>query len=81
MTCGSGPPHWTASCSEVEGVHNCGAVARFLHGGSPFRPLVSAKTRERLTAGRLHAPCAAVRLLRASGQYVWHVGAWPRAIG
>jgi hypothetical protein len=62
MTCGSGPPRWTASCSEAEGVHNRGVVACLLCDGSPFRPLISAETRERLTAGRLHAPCAAVRL-------------------
>jgi hypothetical protein len=63
MTCGPGPPCWTTGCSEAEGVHNRGAVVHFLRGGSPFRPLVSAKMRERLTAGRLHAPYAAVRLL------------------
>ena len=33
-------------------------------------PLAAAKPRGRTTAGRLHAPCAAVRLLRASGQLV-----------
>jgi hypothetical protein len=34
-------PH--AGCVEVEGVRPRGAVARRLHGGPPFRPLVSAK--------------------------------------
>jgi hypothetical protein len=62
MTCGPGPPCWTTGCGEVEGAHNRGAVVRFLCGNSPFRPLVLVKMRERLTAGRLHAPCAAVRL-------------------
>jgi hypothetical protein len=42
---------WTAGCSEAEGAHNRGAVVRFPRGGSTFRPLVSAKMRERLTVG------------------------------
>jgi hypothetical protein len=62
MTCGPGTRCWTASCSEAEGAHNRGAVVRFLRGGSPFRPLVSAKMKGRTTAGRLHAPYVAVRL-------------------
>jgi hypothetical protein len=56
MTCGPGPPCWTVGCSEAEGAHNREAVVRFPRGGSTFRPLVSAKMREHLTAGRLHAP-------------------------
>jgi hypothetical protein len=36
MTCGPGPPCWTAGCSEAEGAHNRGAVVRFLCVGSPF---------------------------------------------
>jgi hypothetical protein len=52
----------TAGCSEAEGAHNREAVVRFLRGGSPFRLLVLAKTNGRITAGRLHASCAAVRL-------------------
>jgi hypothetical protein len=51
-------------------VHNRGAVACFLHGGPPFRPLVSARMRGRITAGRLHVSCAAVCLLRVPGQLV-----------
>jgi hypothetical protein len=51
MTCGPGPPCWTAGCNEAERVHNRGAVACFLRGGPPFRPLVSARMRERLPAG------------------------------
>jgi hypothetical protein len=36
MTCGPGPPSWTAGCSEAEGVHSRATVVRFLHGGSPL---------------------------------------------
>jgi hypothetical protein len=62
MTCGPGPPCWIAGCSEAEGAHNHGAVVRFLRGGSSSLPLVSAKMKGRITAGRLHAPRAAIRL-------------------
>jgi hypothetical protein len=62
MTHGPGPLCWPAGCSEAKGAHNRGAVVRFLRGGSPFRPLVLAKMKGRITAGRLHAPCAVVRL-------------------
>jgi hypothetical protein len=62
MTCGPGPLSWTASCGGAEGAYSRGTVVRFLRGGSPLRPLDSAKMKGRLTAGRLHAPCAAVRL-------------------
>jgi hypothetical protein len=70
MTCGLGPPCWTAGCNEAERVYDRGAIARFLRGGPPFRLLVSARMRERLTAGYLHALCALVRPLRVSGQFV-----------
>jgi hypothetical protein len=33
LTCGPEPPCWAAGCSEAEGVHNRGAVVRFLRGG------------------------------------------------
>jgi hypothetical protein len=46
MTCGPGPPCWTAGCDEAERVHNCGAVACLLRGGPPFRPLVLARMGE-----------------------------------
>jgi hypothetical protein len=36
MTCGPGPPCWTAGCSEAEGAHNGGAVVHFLRGGLPL---------------------------------------------
>jgi hypothetical protein len=62
MTCGPGPPCWTAGYSEAERAHSRGAVVRFLRGGSPLWPLVMAKMKGRLTVGRLHASCAAVRL-------------------
>jgi hypothetical protein len=48
MTCGPRPPCWTAGCDKAERVHNRGAVACFLHGGTPFRLLVSARMGERL---------------------------------
>jgi hypothetical protein len=48
MTCGPGPPCWSTGYDEAERVHNRGAVARLLHGGPPFRPLVSARMGERL---------------------------------
>jgi hypothetical protein len=35
MTCGPGPPCWTAGCSEAEGAHCHGAVVRYLRDGSP----------------------------------------------
>jgi hypothetical protein len=35
MTCGHGPPRWTAGCREAEGAHHHGAVVRFLRGGLP----------------------------------------------
>jgi hypothetical protein len=47
MTCGSGPPCWTAGCSEAEGARN-GAVVRFLRGG--FGADVVASTGEPLRA-------------------------------
>jgi hypothetical protein len=53
-----------------KGAHNRGAVVRSLCGGSSSRPLVAAKMKGRKTAGQLHAPCATIRLLRASGQFV-----------
>jgi hypothetical protein len=43
-------------------------------------PPVAAKLRGRATAGRLHAPCVAVRLLRASSQLVRHVRPGPYVI-
>jgi hypothetical protein len=46
MTYRPGPPCWSAGCDKVERVHNRGAVARHLHGGPPFRPLVSARMEE-----------------------------------
>jgi hypothetical protein len=70
MTCGSGPPCWTASCDEAGRAYNRGAVARSWRGGLPFRLLDLARMRERLPAGRLHASCAAVRHLRVAGQFV-----------
>jgi hypothetical protein len=36
MTCGLGPPSWTAGCSEAEGAHGSVTVVRFLRGGSPL---------------------------------------------
>jgi hypothetical protein len=36
MTCGPGPPSWTAGCSEAEGAHNHATIVRFLRGGSPL---------------------------------------------
>jgi hypothetical protein len=36
MTCGPGPPCWTAGCSEAEGAHSRRTVVRFLRGGSPL---------------------------------------------
>jgi hypothetical protein len=36
MTCGPGPPSWTASCSGAEGAHSHGMVVRFLRGGPPL---------------------------------------------
>jgi hypothetical protein len=62
MTCGPGPPCWTAGCSKAEGAHNHWAVVRFLRGGSPSCPLISAKMKGHITAGRLHAPHAVVHL-------------------
>jgi hypothetical protein len=35
-----------AGCDKAEGVHPRGAVARYLHGGLPFQPLVSARMEE-----------------------------------
>jgi hypothetical protein len=48
MTCGPRPSRWPTGCDEAERVHNHGAVARLLHSGPPFRPLVSARMGERL---------------------------------
>jgi hypothetical protein len=55
------PPSWTTSCSEAEWAHSRATVVCFLRGGSPLLPLVMVK-KGRLTVGRLHAPCTAVRL-------------------
>jgi hypothetical protein len=60
----------TADSGENEEAHIRVAVARSLCGGSPSWPLVAAKMKGRITVGRLHAPCAAVCLLHASGQPV-----------
>jgi hypothetical protein len=48
MMCGPRPSRWPTGCDEAERVHNRGAVARLLHGGPPFRLLVSARMGERL---------------------------------
>jgi hypothetical protein len=48
MICGTGPLCWSTGSDEAERVHNRGAVACSLRGGSPFRPLVPARMRERL---------------------------------
>jgi hypothetical protein len=48
MICGTGPSCWSTGCDEAERVHNRGAVACSLRGGSPFHLLVSARMWERL---------------------------------
>jgi hypothetical protein len=40
------PRGYHAGCVEVEGVRPRGAVARHLHDGPPFQPLVSARMEE-----------------------------------
>jgi hypothetical protein len=60
----------TAGCGEGGRVNNRRAVARSLYGGSPSLLLVAVKMGGHTTAGRLHAPCATIHLLRASGQLV-----------
>jgi hypothetical protein len=62
MTCGPGPPSWTAGCSEAEGAHSRATVVRFLRGSLPLWPLVTVKMKGRLTMGQLHAPCTTVCL-------------------
>jgi hypothetical protein len=53
---------WTASRGRAEGSLSRGAFARFSRGGSPLWPLVTTKMKGRLIVGRLHAPCATIRL-------------------
>jgi hypothetical protein len=48
MIGGTGRSCRSTECDEAEGVGNRGAVACSLCGGSPFRPPVSARMRERL---------------------------------
>jgi hypothetical protein len=59
-----------AGFGEDDGARNRGAVACSLCGGLPSRPLVAPKMKGRITAGQFYAPCAVVRLLRASGQSI-----------
>jgi hypothetical protein len=70
----------TAGCGEDGRANNRRTVAHSLCGGSPSWPLVAAKVEGRVTAGRLHAPCATICLLRASGQLVRHVRPGPHVI-
>jgi hypothetical protein len=80
MTCGPGPPCWSAGCDGAERVHNRGAVTCFLRGGPPFRPRSALPTAGfgvdggmLITVGRLHASCAAIWLLpfRVSSHDTW----------
>jgi hypothetical protein len=70
----------TVGCGEDGRANNRKTVARSLRGGSPSSSLVVAKVERRVTAGRLHAPRATIRLLRALGQLVRHVRPGPHVI-